>query len=196
MRCTSARIKLKMIRTDGRFLTMSVNSVPELVSEIAVAKLTGKMLWWISSTWGIRLPTVMVKPQMLVEADCFRKIFGDSSSIKLPSGFYLIRPCLGDMGSGKGHSSRDRSSSETVTKHTNRYRCNMANMLPRAEWELGRVEKMNVDDGIKTRAADVRTPNGSVLKRRVNMLPPRNVRRREGGTAGGKHERIRKTYRR
>ncbi|VDM23654.1 unnamed protein product [Toxocara canis] len=74
MRCTSARIKLKMIRTDGRFLTMSVNSVPELVSEIAVAKLTGKMLWWISSTWGIRLPTVMVKPQMLVEADYQRII--------------------------------------------------------------------------------------------------------------------------
>uniref|UniRef100_A0A914ZIR1 CCHC-type domain-containing protein n=1 Tax=Parascaris univalens TaxID=6257 RepID=A0A914ZIR1_PARUN len=40
--CTSARAKLKVKRTDGRFFTMFANSVPRLVSEVAIAKLTGK----------------------------------------------------------------------------------------------------------------------------------------------------------
>uniref|UniRef100_A0A915AWA4 Peptidase aspartic putative domain-containing protein n=1 Tax=Parascaris univalens TaxID=6257 RepID=A0A915AWA4_PARUN len=40
--CTFARVRLKMKRTDGRFFTMFANSVPRLVSEIAIAKLTEK----------------------------------------------------------------------------------------------------------------------------------------------------------
>ncbi|KHN86603.1 hypothetical protein Tcan_01426 [Toxocara canis] len=106
MRCTSARIKLKMRRTDGRFFTMFANSVPKLVSEIAVAKLTGKMLRQIGSTQSTSLPAVTVKPQILVGADYFHEISRESASIKLPSGFHLLRTCLGDMVSGKGRSKR------------------------------------------------------------------------------------------
>uniref|UniRef100_A0A0M3ITC7 DUF5641 domain-containing protein n=1 Tax=Ascaris lumbricoides TaxID=6252 RepID=A0A0M3ITC7_ASCLU len=37
--------------------------------------------------------------------------------------------------------------------------------LPRAEWKLGKVEKLHKDHGGKTKAVDVRMPNGHVLKR-------------------------------
>uniref|UniRef100_A0A915C056 Peptidase aspartic putative domain-containing protein n=1 Tax=Parascaris univalens TaxID=6257 RepID=A0A915C056_PARUN len=42
--CTSARVKLKMKRTDGRLFTMFANSAPRLISETAIAKLTEKTL--------------------------------------------------------------------------------------------------------------------------------------------------------
>ncbi|VDM29467.1 unnamed protein product [Toxocara canis] len=126
MRCTSARIKLKMRRTDGRFFTMFANSVPKLVSEIAVAKLTGKMLRQIGSTQSTSLPTVTVKPQILVGADYFHEIFRESASTKLPSGFHLLRTCLGDMVSGKGRSKWYRAPSKILPKASNRYCCNVA----------------------------------------------------------------------
>uniref|UniRef100_A0A915B0U6 Uncharacterized protein n=1 Tax=Parascaris univalens TaxID=6257 RepID=A0A915B0U6_PARUN len=98
--CTSARVKLKMKRTDGRLFTMFANSVPRLVNEIAIAKLTEKTLRRIRSTRNITLPTVTLKPQILVGADYFHEIFRGSASTELSSGFHLIRTCLGDMISG------------------------------------------------------------------------------------------------
>uniref|UniRef100_A0A915A6B3 CCHC-type domain-containing protein n=1 Tax=Parascaris univalens TaxID=6257 RepID=A0A915A6B3_PARUN len=122
--CTSARVKLRMKHTDGRFFTMFANSVPRLVSEIAIAKLTEKTLRRIRSTRSITLPTVTLKPQILVGADYFHKIFRGSASTKLPSGFHLIRTCLGDMISKQGRSSRHGTFS--MIKPANRYCCNVA----------------------------------------------------------------------
>uniref|UniRef100_A0A915AYD1 Peptidase aspartic putative domain-containing protein n=1 Tax=Parascaris univalens TaxID=6257 RepID=A0A915AYD1_PARUN len=78
--CTSARIKLKMRRTDGRLFTVFANSLPRLVNEIAIAKLTEKTLRRIRSTRNITLPTVTLKPQILVGADYFHEIFRGSAS--------------------------------------------------------------------------------------------------------------------
>uniref|UniRef100_A0A0M3IPL4 DUF5641 domain-containing protein n=1 Tax=Ascaris lumbricoides TaxID=6252 RepID=A0A0M3IPL4_ASCLU len=47
-----------------------------------------------------------------------------------------------------------------------------ADGLPRAEWKLGKVEKVHKDDSGKTKAVDFRMKNGHVLKRPVNMLYP------------------------
>ncbi|VDM30270.1 unnamed protein product [Toxocara canis] len=38
----------------------------------------------------------MLKPHILMGADHFQEIFTDGSSIKWPSGFHLVRACLGD----------------------------------------------------------------------------------------------------
>uniref|UniRef100_A0A915B259 Uncharacterized protein n=1 Tax=Parascaris univalens TaxID=6257 RepID=A0A915B259_PARUN len=40
----------------------------------------------------------------------------------------------------------------------------------RAEWKIGKVEKLHKNHGEKTKAVDVKMPNGHVLKRPVNML--------------------------
>uniref|UniRef100_A0A915BQF4 Uncharacterized protein n=1 Tax=Parascaris univalens TaxID=6257 RepID=A0A915BQF4_PARUN len=122
--CTSARVKLKMKRTDGRLFTMFANSVPRLTSEIAIAKLTEKTLRRIRSTQNITLPTVTLKPQILAGADCFHEMFRGSASTKLPPGFHLIRTCLGDMISGQERSNRHGTSSKI--KPANRYYCNVA----------------------------------------------------------------------
>uniref|UniRef100_A0A915B870 CCHC-type domain-containing protein n=1 Tax=Parascaris univalens TaxID=6257 RepID=A0A915B870_PARUN len=134
--CTSARVKLKMKRTDGRFFTMFANSVPRLVSEIAIAKLTEKTLRRIRSTRSITLPTVTLKPQILVGADYFHEIFRGSASTKLPSGFHLIRTCLGDMISGQGRSVRHGTPSKI--KPANRCCCNVASAKDELEkfWSL------------------------------------------------------------
>uniref|UniRef100_A0A915B6E2 Uncharacterized protein n=1 Tax=Parascaris univalens TaxID=6257 RepID=A0A915B6E2_PARUN len=134
--CTSARVKLKMKRTDGRFLTMFANSAPRLVSEIAIAKLTEKTLRRIRSTRNITLPTVTLKPQILVGADYFHEIFRASASTKLPSGFHLIRTCLGDMISGQGRSNRHCTLSKI--KPANRCYCNVASAIDELEkfWSL------------------------------------------------------------
>uniref|UniRef100_A0A915A8F5 DUF5641 domain-containing protein n=1 Tax=Parascaris univalens TaxID=6257 RepID=A0A915A8F5_PARUN len=42
--------------------------------------------------------------------------------------------------------------------------------LPKAEWKLGKVEKLHRNHGGKTKAVDVKMPNGHVLKRSVNTL--------------------------
>uniref|UniRef100_A0A914R186 DUF5641 domain-containing protein n=1 Tax=Parascaris equorum TaxID=6256 RepID=A0A914R186_PAREQ len=47
--------------------------------------------------------------------------------------------------------------------------------LPRAEWRLGKVEKLHKNHLGKTKAVDVKMPNGHVLKRPVNMLYPLEV---------------------
>ncbi|KHN87664.1 hypothetical protein Tcan_01278, partial [Toxocara canis] len=51
--------------------------------------------------------------------------------------------------------------------------------LPRAEWKLGKIEKVHKDYNGKTKAADIRMPNGHVLKRPVNMLHPLEVSEEE-----------------
>uniref|UniRef100_A0A915BS15 CCHC-type domain-containing protein n=1 Tax=Parascaris univalens TaxID=6257 RepID=A0A915BS15_PARUN len=133
---TSARVKLKMRRTDGRLFTMFANSVSRLVSEIAIAKLTEKTLRRIRSTRNITLPMVTLKPQILVGADYFHEIFRGSASTKLPSGFHLIRTCLGDMISGQGRSSRHGTFSKI--KPANHYCRNVASAKDELEkfWSL------------------------------------------------------------
>uniref|UniRef100_A0A0M3IG74 DUF5641 domain-containing protein n=1 Tax=Ascaris lumbricoides TaxID=6252 RepID=A0A0M3IG74_ASCLU len=42
--------------------------------------------------------------------------------------------------------------------------------LPRAEWKLCKIEKVDMDSNGKQKPTDVRMPNDHVLKRRVNML--------------------------
>uniref|UniRef100_A0A915BZD1 Peptidase aspartic putative domain-containing protein n=1 Tax=Parascaris univalens TaxID=6257 RepID=A0A915BZD1_PARUN len=129
--CTSARVKLKMRRTDGRLFTMFANSVPRLVSEIAIATLRRTR-----SRRNITLPTVILKPQILVGADYFHEIFRGSASTKLPSGFHLIRTCLDDMITGQGRSNRHGTSSKI--KPANGYCCNVASAKDELEkfWSL------------------------------------------------------------
>uniref|UniRef100_A0A914ZHM9 DUF5641 domain-containing protein n=1 Tax=Parascaris univalens TaxID=6257 RepID=A0A914ZHM9_PARUN len=54
--------------------------------------------------------------------------------------------------------------------------------LPRAEWKLGKVEKLHKNRGGKTKAVDVKMPNGHVLKRPVSMLYPLEVSEEERET--------------
>uniref|UniRef100_A0A915AYL9 Uncharacterized protein n=1 Tax=Parascaris univalens TaxID=6257 RepID=A0A915AYL9_PARUN len=78
----------------------------------------------------------MLKPQILVSADYFHEIFRGGASTKFPSGFHLIRTCLGDMISGKGRSNRHSTSPKI--KPANRYCCNEASAKDELEkfWSL------------------------------------------------------------
>uniref|UniRef100_A0A915BU25 DUF5641 domain-containing protein n=1 Tax=Parascaris univalens TaxID=6257 RepID=A0A915BU25_PARUN len=54
--------------------------------------------------------------------------------------------------------------------------------LPRAEWKLGKVEKLRKIHGGKTKAVNVKMSNGHVLMRPVNMLYPLEVSEKERET--------------
>uniref|UniRef100_A0A915B887 Peptidase aspartic putative domain-containing protein n=1 Tax=Parascaris univalens TaxID=6257 RepID=A0A915B887_PARUN len=180
--CTSARVKLKMKRTDGRLFTMFANSIPRLVSEIAIARLTEKTLWRIRSTRNITLPTVMLKQQILVGADYSHKIFRGSASTKLPSGFHLIRTCLGDMISGQGRSNRHGTSSKI--KLANRYCCNVAS----AKDELGKFSSQERRKNKSGRSQNVQRSRAK--KASEYATPPQSVGRRKGDATDNKKQRI------
>uniref|UniRef100_A0A915BV27 Uncharacterized protein n=1 Tax=Parascaris univalens TaxID=6257 RepID=A0A915BV27_PARUN len=90
----------------------------------------------IRSTRNVTPPTVALKPQILVGADYFHEIFRGSASTKLPSGFHLIRTCLGDIISGQGRSNRHCTLSKI--KPANRCCCNVASAKDELEkfWSL------------------------------------------------------------
>ncbi|MFH4977642.1 hypothetical protein AB6A40_004351 [Gnathostoma spinigerum] len=120
--CDSARVKLNFRRKDGRFFTLTANSVPQLTGEIRKAVLTERTIRELGVTRKADIPTIMVKPEILVGADYFHEIFRNSVAMKLPSGFYRIQTCLGDMISGKG---TVRNNEKQSHDPRNRYRCNV-----------------------------------------------------------------------
>uniref|UniRef100_A0A915B208 DUF5641 domain-containing protein n=1 Tax=Parascaris univalens TaxID=6257 RepID=A0A915B208_PARUN len=121
--CTSARVKLKMKRTDGRFFTMFANSVPRL----------GELeKFWSLELVGVRDPPLQTDNE---------------------------------------HAMKRFSESEIVIV--------AEEDLPRAEWKLGKVEKLYKNHEGKTKTVDVKMPNGHVLKRPVSMLYPLEVSEEE-----------------